>query len=166
MEHCCGPASVGGLPGPIPSQHCPSSPFLSLPAGQTWPRGVSVDEHRALSALALCFSIGCVRPCAPGGAGQGDPHFYPPWLHAWSRPHVLCGDFRAVRPPPRSFGKLKLSGCHLLCGRIRAPEWPSSERLQRPAFSSHHLTQPLNQAHGSWCPPPQEAGSHFLSQLS
>lgn len=90
-DHRCGPASVRGLPGPAPASAVPPHPFLSLPAGQTpRPRGVSVNDHQALST----WPSDPQQACAPGGAGQGDPLPTSSSLCAWSRPHSLCGDFR------------------------------------------------------------------------
>lgn len=134
-EHRCGPASVRGLPGPAPASAVPPHPFphpfLSLPAGQTpQPRGISVNDHQALSTWPSAPQ----QACASGGAGQGDPLLHPPQLCAWSRPHLLWGHeglfIHLVPLAPFSFLG---AAC---CAKHQGPEWSASERLQRPAFSS------------------------------
>ena len=122
-----GPVSVGGLLGPDPASAVPPHPFLSLPAGWTpRPRGVSVNDHQALSAWpsapqqAVCSWRGWVRRspsyillgCA---LGLG----------------LTCsvGISGALRPSLSFLGAV-------CCAKHQGPEWSSSERLQHPALSS------------------------------
>ena len=111
----CGPASVGGLPGPDPASAVPPHPFLSLPAGWTpRPRGVSVNDHRALSAWPSAQQAVC--------SWRGWARRFPSYILlgcALGLGLTCCVGISGALRPPHSFGILKLSGCSLLCKSIR-----------------------------------------------